>query len=204
MKKLPLKLKILITILTGLLSIGPTCQSGITQRTSYPIELFSEMHYSPAYKSQETPRLNPIADAVVFKKLNSPEITLDLTTDDFTYNHESASDLFRVNCSFCHGIEGLGDGSATEYITDVKSYYSTNKVAGLPGSGLGSPYISPPQLNNIEERYGNRESAYNRISQMLSSEIGFGPMPGFSRVLSNHQKKQIIEFILDKENGLNK
>ena len=59
-------------------------------------------------------------------------------------------------------------------------------------------------LNNIEERYGNRESAYNRISQMLSSEIGFGPMPGFSRVLSNHQQKQIIEFILDKENGLNK
>jgi hypothetical protein len=39
---------------------------------------------------------------------------------------------------------------------------------------------------------------------MLSSEIGFGPMPGFSRVLSKEERNQITEFILDKENGLNK
>ena len=60
------------------------------------------------------------------------------------------------------------------------------------------------ELNDIEERYGNRDSAYNRIYQMLNSEIGFGPMPGFLRVLSEEERKQIIEFILDKDNGLNK
>ena len=65
MKKNSVKINILIILLTGLFSLAPTCQSGITQSTTYPIELFSEMHYSPAYKSQETPRLKPVAEAVV-------------------------------------------------------------------------------------------------------------------------------------------
>ena len=124
--------------------------------------------------------------------------------EKFKYDYESGENLYRVNCSFCHGNEGLGDGPAKEYIISENSYYSTNKVEGLPGSGSGTPYISPPQLNDIEERYGNMDSAYKRIYQMLNSEIGFGPMPGFLRVLSEEERKQIIEFILDKDNGLNK
>jgi len=203
MKKKSIKINILIILLTGLFTLAPTCQSGITQSTTYPIELFSEMHYSPAHKSQETPRLKPAPEAVVFSEKGT-ENQYDMTINTFEYKYELGSDLYRVNCSFCHGNEGLGDGPAKDYIISEKSYYSTNKVEGLPGSGSGSPYISPPQLNDLEERYGNTDSAYNRISQMLSSEIGFGPMPGFSRVLSKEERKQITEFILDKENGLNK
>ena len=204
MKKNSVKINILIILLTGLFSLAPTCQSGITQSTTYPIELFSEMHYSQAYKSQETPRLKPVAEAVVNLDPIGTENQYDMTIEKFKYDYESGENLYRVNCSFCHGNEGLGDGPAKEYIISENSYYSTNKVEGLPGSGSGTPYISPPQLNDIEERYGNRDSAYNRIYQMLNSEIGFGPMPGFLRVLSEEERKQIIEFILDKDNGLNK
>ena len=63
--------------------------------------------------------------------------------------YESGENLYRVNCSFCHGNEGLGDGPAKEYIISENSYYSTNKVDGLPGSGSGTPYISPPQLLSL-------------------------------------------------------
>ena len=147
----------------------------------------------------------PVSNVVVrlFSEKGT-ENQYDMTINTFEYKYELGSDLYRVNCSFCHGNEGLGDGPAKDYIISEKSYYSTNKVEGLPGSGSGTPYISPPQLNDLEERYGNSDSAYNRISQMLSSEIGFGPMPGFSRVLSKEERKQITEYILDKENGLNK
>ena len=71
MKKNSIKINILIILLTGLFTLAPTCQSGITQSTTYPIELFSEMHYSPAHKSQETPRLKPAPEAVVFSEKGS-------------------------------------------------------------------------------------------------------------------------------------
>jgi hypothetical protein len=51
--------------------LAPTCQSGITQRGTYPIEIFSEMHSSQAYKNQEPPRLNSVETA---QKFLTPEI----------------------------------------------------------------------------------------------------------------------------------
>ena len=87
MKKNSVKINILIILLTGLFSLAPTCQSGITQSTTYPIELFSEMHYSPAYKSQETPRLKPVAEAVVNLDPIGTENQYDMTIEKFKYDY---------------------------------------------------------------------------------------------------------------------
>ncbi len=96
MKKKSIKINILIILLTGLFTLAPTCQSGITQSTTYPIELFSEMHYSPAHKSQETPRLKPAPGAVVFSEKGT-ENQYDMTINTFEYKYELGSDLYRVN-----------------------------------------------------------------------------------------------------------
>ena len=56
----------LFFILLSLIVLAPTCQSGITQRGTYPIEIFSEMHYSYAYRNQESPRLESLANAEPF------------------------------------------------------------------------------------------------------------------------------------------
>ena len=40
-------------------------KSGIQQTNTYPVEIFSEMHYSQAYKSQDPPRIEASEKAVV-------------------------------------------------------------------------------------------------------------------------------------------
>ena len=48
-----------------------TSMNTLTQRGTYPIEIFSEMHYSQAYKNQEPPRLDSVETA---QKFLTPEV----------------------------------------------------------------------------------------------------------------------------------
>tara|TARA_B110000438_G_C15785484_1_gene638250 strand:+ start:618 stop:1256 length:639 start_codon:yes stop_codon:yes gene_type:complete len=200
------KIYFLLFILLGLISLAPTCQSGITQRGTYPIEIFSEMHYSQAYKNQEPPRLESVSSAQPlilpdFAGNTSSVLNMD---NNFNYDPEIGAELYRVNCSFCHGIEGAGDGSVAPYITAEDSFYATTPTEEVPGSGNG-PYKMVPHLNNISERYLGKEGAINRLNQMLIQESGsaqLGPMPSFLWVFTEEQRDQIINFIVDEDAGL--
>ena len=60
------KFHIITAFMFAFVLLAPTCQSGITQRGTYPIEIFSEMHYSQAYKNQEPPRLDSVETSQKF------------------------------------------------------------------------------------------------------------------------------------------
>ena len=76
------KFHILLACIFAFTLLAPTCQSGITQRGTYPIEIFSEMHYSQAYKNQEPPRLNSVETAQKFitpeERLNDSRSVLNM------------------------------------------------------------------------------------------------------------------------------
>ena len=50
---------VILLIFSSIFLFGCMDKSGIQQTNTHPVEIFSEMHYSQAYKSQEPPR-NPI------------------------------------------------------------------------------------------------------------------------------------------------
>ena len=85
-KKNYLFLLVLITIF----SISCMDKSGLQQTNTYPVEIFSEMHYSQAYKSQEPPRLEPAKSSVVFQKSSdetlpdSKKLNTDIWYDEET------------------------------------------------------------------------------------------------------------------------
>ena len=89
--------------------------AGCTKGT-YAVDIFPEMHYNQSFKRQEPPRLDPPAGAV---PITGREVALDFATAVDTANPlpvtqeviEGGAELYRVNCSICHGIEGLGDGT---------------------------------------------------------------------------------------------
>ena len=187
--------------------LAPTCQSGITQRGTYPIEIFSEMHYSQAYKNQEPPRLDSVETAQKFLtpevRNNNSKSVLDMNPN-FKYDPKYGSELYRINCSFCHGLQGMGDGTVAPHISSEDSFYATTPSEEVPGSGMGA-YKAVPQLHNLSERLQGKDKAMNRLEYMLKMEagnVGLGPMPSFLWVFTDEQRNHVINYIVDEESGL--
>jgi len=167
---------ILLSVLIAIFFISCMEKSGLQQTNTYPVEIFSEMHYSQAYKSQEPPRLKPAKSSVVFQK--SSDETLIISKNKIIYNEQSAKNLYRVNCSMCHGINLDGNGSVAKYIT------SNNSI---------DPYEkSPPNL--IESAKSN---TYPNMKSMVRfiEDAGRGPMPKYSKLLHESEIHEIVSYI---------
>jgi mono/diheme cytochrome c family protein len=86
-----------------------------------PVDWASEMHYQQSYKFQEPPRLAPPPGAV-------PITGREVATAPGQYgqmqnpvpqtpeNLSRAAELYRVNCSMCHGQQGKGDGPVNDFL----------------------------------------------------------------------------------------
>tara|TARA_B100001971_G_C17898763_1_gene386884 strand:- start:85 stop:612 length:528 start_codon:yes stop_codon:yes gene_type:complete len=170
----------------------PLSACAVQESNTYPVETFSEMHYSQAFRAQEPPRLLPPGDSVVFASTGHPEkISRIPDKKERTYDVEIASSLYRVNCSVCHGISGHGDGKAVRHITSSNSFYATTQ---------GIPYKAPPNLvDSAANRLKDREVMYSFLKAWN------GPvMPSFGKLLSEENIRDVINYIFDDETGLSK
>ncbi|MCH8101807.1 MAG: cytochrome c [Chloroflexi bacterium] len=150
---------------------------------TYPIEIFTEMHYSQAFRSQEPPRLDAVRGAEVFVGLGTEE-TLALTlTQEREYVPAVASDLYAVNCSVCHGAGGRGDGPVAIFLTTPE----------LTKDGVA--YGAPPDLHKSRERLA-RDVLFGIVSS------GINVMPRFELLLSEEDRWDIVNYVFDTETGL--
>jgi mono/diheme cytochrome c family protein len=101
----------LVLGVAGLLALlGVACYA-----PGYTVDFFTEMHYQQSYRPQEPPRLYPPAQSV---PTGGKEIAYTLEQAKGLVNPvprtpqtlAKAQELFRVNCSICHGPQGRGDG----------------------------------------------------------------------------------------------
>ncbi len=162
----------------GIAAIGCFPKSG-----TYPIEIFTEMHYSQAFRSQEPPRLDAVRGAEVFVGLGTDE-TLALTlTRERDYVPAVASHLYAVNCSVCHGDGGLGDGPVATFLT------TPNLTRD------GTAYAAPPNLQDSRERLG-KDALFGVVSS------GINVMPRFELLLSEEDRWDIVNYVFDMETGL--
>jgi mono/diheme cytochrome c family protein len=104
--------------------------------TTYPADVFPEMHYSPSDKRLEPPRESPPADAVPVTG-STPHLSYDdaaqLTNpvEKTTQTLAEAQELARVNCSACHGADGRGDGPVASYFSPVRPVdFGSDRVRG--------------------------------------------------------------------------
>jgi mono/diheme cytochrome c family protein len=183
-----------LVFVVGLIMLVTLASSAcaVQESNTYPVEIFSEMHYSQSFRMQEPPRLAPLADSVVFKSAGDSSQTYNVPDkQERAYDPAIAGNLYRVNCSVCHGVSGLGDGKAVRHITSSSSFYATNE---------GTPYKAPPNLV---------DSAANRLNQrevMFSFISGWnGPvMPEFGKLLTEEDIRDIVNYIFDDTTGLSK
>lgn len=146
----------LLAVAALLLLAATACQKG-----AYQVDVFPEQHYQQSLKKQEPPRLSPPDGAV---PVTGRELALDPAAADKTPNPlprtrevlTQGADVFRVNCSMCHGLTGQGDGTvgaklvqygyarppnlnapATQSKTDGTLFWTiTNGIVVMPKFGL--------------------------------------------------------------------
>jgi mono/diheme cytochrome c family protein len=175
-----------IALLGAIAMMASAC--AVQKSNTYPVEIFSEMHYSQAVRTQEPPRLQPPAESVVYGNTGAPDVVLNVPEKkQRAYDPAVAAELFRINCSACHGVNGTGDGRATPHLKSNASFYATRN---------GTPYQSlPPNL---------QESRAQRDEQTLYTIIsnGLTVMPKFGKLMSEEDIWDIVAFIKDEQTGL--
>ena len=88
------------------------------------VQMFTEMHYQPSYRSQEGPRLLPPPDSV---PVTGRELRL-ATLEEYrgvaipdrvvgAYDPTAAQRLYMINCVVCHGETLDGNGPIRKFIT---------------------------------------------------------------------------------------
>ena len=173
-----------VLLLFGILVLVTAGTSCLAKSGTYaPIDWAAEMHYNQSYRAQEPPRLASPSGAVPFKFTSdtraftrepaiSPAEYTDLT-DPVTRSAASspaAAELFRVNCSMCHGTEGLGDGRVSVFL---KAY----------------DYVAAPDLTAD----GTVAKSDGDIYGILTN--GINVMPTFKNLLSPSDRWLLVNYI---------
>ena len=176
----------LLLILFMLLLIGCRAPTG----THQPFDWAFEMHYGQAYRSQEPPRLYSPEGAVPFKfssdtRNYTREVAasmeeyeafsnpLDRTTGTLGQGQE----IFRVNCSFCHGSEASGPDQ------------------GSVGEKL---LAQPPTLTSGSSSKRSSGQLFGLVSLGGTTQTRFG-MPRFQSLLTEKQRWLVVDYLLCRQ-----
>lgn len=173
-------------LLFALTATGLVASGCITKQGTYPIEVYPEQHYSQSYRYQEQPRIPPAPDAVVFEPAGAGKVLEVPERRQRAYDPKVAAELYRVNCSVCHGPLGLGDGPIVPHLTSPNSYYA---------SSAGQPYARPP---NLQETRANRDE--KTVFSIITS--GIVVMPKFGLLLTEEERWDLVRYIFDAQTGL--
>jgi mono/diheme cytochrome c family protein len=146
--------------------------------TTYPADVFPEMHYQPSVRRLEPERQAPPPEAVPVTGA-TPRMSFDAAaslTDPHPMTVErlsSARELARVNCSACHGAAGRGDGPVAHYFSPV------------------------PPVDFSSERVRGRTDG--QLFWLIAN--GIGNMPAFRALLSEEELWNVVLFVRTSGDG---
>lgn len=172
-------LLVLVVLVLAIAATGCLAKSG----TYAPIDWAAEMHYNQSYRAQEPPRLASPLGAVPFKfASDTRELTREPAIGPADYSgltspitrtaatSSAGTELFRVNCSMCHGAQGLGDGRVSDFL-------------------VAYGYIPAPDLTTE----GTAAKTDGDLYGILTN--GINVMPIFKNLLSPSDRWLLVDYI---------
>ncbi len=179
-----------VMLLALLALVGLAATACFQQSNTYPVEIFKEMHYAQFNRPQEPPRLPPQPGITAFRGTGDAESIVTIPAkQERPYDAARAGELFRVNCSVCHGNAGLGDGPAAPHINSRNSYYAAKSN--------GQPYPPPADLQAALKRPDfTPDVAYTTVRN------GVLVMPRFGALLPEEDIRDIVNYLFDTQVGL--
>ena len=149
------------------------------------VQVFTEMHYQPSYRTQESPRLLPPDGSV---PITGAEVVY-ASIDEYKNLVRTSSDvvsgqkLFTVNCQVCHGQNLDGTGPAAAYMVTNGPVPANLRLDLTKNSTDGELF----GLISCGGRY-----FCNSVLQGGESQ---SPMPEFRRLLSEEERWAIVAYI---------
>lgn len=182
--------------------------TGCNSTNEYPIDFFSEMHYSVSWHAEEPPRIDSPATAIQVnqKMMNTlaygPMVQIgaaepaNYTIDEAKNvknpleandaNLKAGAALFSINCAQCHGQNGLGADTPADQITKgnafmINYFNAVNKT--LPAD---QQLALPKDLTKDPVASLSDGEIYYYLSN------GIQKMPPFKGILTPEQRWQLI------------
>ncbi len=153
---------------------------------SNAVQIFTEMHYQPSYRTQEGPRLLPpdgsvpvTGREVVYASLEEYQ---QLAMPAASYDAAHAQRLFTVNCAVCHGEGMKGDGPILKFMTRGPFPADlTSAAARASTDGELYGFISGGGRQGLAARLRGRESS--------------SPMPEFRLLLTESERWALVRYL---------
>jgi len=176
---------------------------------SNKVQLLTEMHYQPSYRSQEAPRLHPPNDSVPItgKELKYDtleEYKLQTIPDHLnqSYNSVGAQVLFSVNCMMCHGpsLKGQAEENEAERASILHLWPRNSNTGNLVGP-------TPANLLSDTTKQSTDGELFAFISRggrqgFAATERGIesrSPMPEFIKLLTEGERWQLVMYLRSKQ-----
>ena len=169
---------LIFSIAVGL--VAAACSTG-----SYPVDVFTMMHYQQSYKSQEPPRLTPREGAVPFTEESEPLRSIEpasleealATVNPVPRTSETEDQgrrIFIRNCSMCHGLNGRGESPVADAFRQLN-------VSSVPANFTTAGSVSPNNPND--------GLAFWTITN------GVNNMPSFRYLLTQEERWTVIHYL---------
>ena len=162
----------------------------VKEKGAHTFVVFTEMHYSPAHRIQEGPRLLPAEGSVPFR--STVELSYS-SLDEYrplepsygllnTYDEAASRTLFSTNCAVCHGSDLKGNGPFSAFITR----------GPLPANLSGDPTRNSTdgELFAFVTEGGRQGFALVEAGRETKS-----PMPPFGKLLTEEQRWHLVIFL---------
>ena len=180
---------------TGEVTWGPAINfklPAFPETGSHQVMVFSEMHYSPSYRSQEVPRILPPEGSVPItgaalvsfeiEEIKEWKIPENVKSN---FDFDNAAKIYNYNCAVCHGTDLQGQGP----ITSILSGRNDGSLAYGPDDGA-----APVNLNS--------ERVWELSDGEIFSYITWGGRPGYSSAKRGKDSPAIMpmfKYLLNEE-----
>ena len=177
---------------TGRTEVGPGVNfklPAFPETGSNSVQVFTEMHYQPSYRVQEGPRILPPEGSV---PVTGREITytsleeyaeLSVPPDmKAEYSHETAVELYQINCQVCHGPSLRGDGPVARFIT--RGPLPANLTLELTQDSTDGEIFA-------FITGGGRQG----LAAILRGRTSASPMPEFGKLLTEEERWTLVQYL---------
>ena len=191
---------------TGEVKIGESIrfeQPALMETGSHRVEAFTEMHFQPSYRSQETPRLLPPTNSVPITGANLSYLTFDdemlqnlniPETIKTNFESKNAEHIYNINCVVCHGPTFKGENEPDpNYQAKILAFYGDKQP--VPPDLTVQKYTDAELFTYISS--GGRQGYSARKRGKWPQSI----MPEFGRLLTDDERWELVQLI--KSNNQN-
>ena len=166
---------------------------------SNKVQVFTEMHYQPSYRSQEGPRIDPPESAVPItgKEVLQTSVEAYQALPSPGGDAGNGAALFAVNCVVCHGADMGGQGAVMAYGPNMAPADLKGEATAERSDGELYGIISFGGNTGFTVRVSNLDDPTYDNDRCVGQAAC--PMPEFRKLLTEQERWDVVAYIREQQ-----